>query len=331
MIALLQYLPIVGLLALANLAERKEWCRWLTYALLVLANLGLLAGALLAFGTHILVGQIPSEDTSVELAGYLGAFPVGLNQLGLAFLLMAFFAFLFLLPPIRRLFSRWIPMDPTSCLDCTGLVLVVYYVGLTWAQVALLGGVESLGSIEMVIPIDAILFNGLALAALALVGVGWVTRRSLGQTLSRLKIEVPSRKHWLLALGAILVFVALEVAVSAVWSAWDPEGYELVSKAAEGLYGSLSAPLSALALALATGIGEEALFRGALQPRFGIWLTSLVFALGHLQYGLSPAMLQVFLLSLGLGLMRERANTTTCMIVHGAYNLAGLLLMSGSP
>jgi membrane protease YdiL (CAAX protease family) len=40
-------------------------------------------------------------------------------------------------------------------------------------------------------------------------------------------------------------------------------------------------PAQAWLLALASGIGEEALFRGALQPVAGLWLTTLVFALAH--------------------------------------------------
>lgn len=41
-------------------------------------------------------------------------------------------------------------------------------------------------------------------------------------------------------------------------------------------------PGQAWVLALASGIAEEAFFRGALQPVTGLWLASLVFALAHL-------------------------------------------------
>ena len=40
-------------------------------------------------------------------------------------------------------------------------------------------------------------------------------------------------------------------------------------------------PGQAWVLALASGIGEEALFRGALQPVVGLWLATLLFALAH--------------------------------------------------
>jgi membrane protease YdiL (CAAX protease family) len=75
-------------------------------------------------------------------------------------------------------------------------------------------------------------------------------------------------------------------------------------------------------------LAEEMLFRGAVQPRLGLWFTSLAFALGHLQYGLSPALVQILVLGLILGLVRQRANTTTCIVIHGLYNLANLFVMS---
>jgi membrane protease YdiL (CAAX protease family) len=37
----------------------------------------------------------------------------------------------------------------------------------------------------------------------------------------------------------------------------------------------------AIAISLAAGLCEELLFRGAMQPAFGIWLTSVLFALVH--------------------------------------------------
>ena len=79
-------------------------------------------------------------------------------------------------------------------------------------------------------------------------------------------------------------------------------------------------------LAAAAGLSEELLFRGALQPIFGIVPTSLIFAVSHVQYGLSPATLTVFLLSVVLGIIRKRSNTTVAILVHAGYNfILGLL------
>jgi len=81
-----------------------------------------------------------------------------------------------------------------------------------------------------------------------------------------------------------------------------------------------------LTLGLAAALGEETIFRGALQPRFGLILTSLLFAIVHSNYGLSISTLVVFLLGIVLGLVRIRHNTSTSMIVHAIYNITlGLL------
>jgi membrane protease YdiL (CAAX protease family) len=82
------------------------------------------------------------------------------------------------------------------------------------------------------------------------------------------------------------------------------------------------------ALALAPGICEEIMFRGALQPRLGIIATALLFTCIHTQYGLSLDALSVFVIAVGLGLIRKFTNTTTSVITHTTYNfivgLAGI-------
>ena len=56
-----------------------------------------------------------------------------------------------------------------------------------------------------------------------------------------------------------------------------------------------------------------------------------VFALGHVQYALSPAIVEIFIVGLALGWLRERANTTTCIAVHASYNLVDALLLPYLP
>ena len=105
-----------------------------------------------------------------------------------------------------------------------------------------------------------------------------------------------------------------------------------IEKLTEALLGSLLTTLpGVLSLGLAAALGEELVFRGALQPRFGIFLTALLFAFTHSQYVLSPSTLVVFVVGLVLGWVRMRRNTTTAMILHATYNIAiglmGLLAM----
>ena len=69
----------------------------------------------------------------------------------------------------------------------------------------------------------------------------------------------------------------------------------------------------------------ETLFRGAVQPVFGIPATSVLFASMHVQYGPSLLLGYIFVLSAGLGLLRRYFNTTTSFLAHAGYNTLGIL------
>jgi membrane protease YdiL (CAAX protease family) len=83
--------------------------------------------------------------------------------------------------------------------------------------------------------------------------------------------------------------------------------------------------VGALLISAAVGVGEEVVFRGALQPRLGVVLTSLIFAATHVQYQL-PGVAMIFLLSLALGVLRRRSSTSFTACVHGFYDLGAFLL-----
>jgi membrane protease YdiL (CAAX protease family) len=77
-------------------------------------------------------------------------------------------------------------------------------------------------------------------------------------------------------------------------------------------------------LALTAALSEEILFRGALQPVFGLPLTSVYFALVHMQYALTPAAVIIFVVALGLGWLRQRQSTSSAIIAHFVYNFVQL-------
>jgi membrane protease YdiL (CAAX protease family) len=70
------------------------------------------------------------------------------------------------------------------------------------------------------------------------------------------------------------------IALSRLWARRTRAGQALAERLA-GILGPLSGK-SALVLALASGVAEEAFFRGALQPRVGLLAASLLFGLAHL-------------------------------------------------
>ncbi len=93
--------------------------------------------------------------------------------------------------------------------------------------------------------------------------------------------------------------------------------------------------LNPLWMALAAGLGEELLFRGALQPWLGVWITSVIFVLVHVRAyqltGLNKRVLlqslSIFALSVALGYVAIYAGLVTAMMVHAAMDAVGLFLI----
>lgn len=152
---------------------------------------------------------------------------------------------------------------------------------------------------------------------LSALGAGWALRRDRRAVLQRLGLRPPTSRDWiaglvfgsLISIGMMLAMVGLRSLGLADASGARP----LV----ELLRDSLPATLL---VAMLAATGEEILFRGALQPVFGLGISSLFFALIHVQYGLSPALLVLFFAGLGFGLVRIRFSTTAAIICHAMYN-----------
>ncbi len=143
----------------------------------------------------------------------------------------------------------------------------------------------------------------------------------------RLGVVRLSSQDWIVGIryGLLLVpvVILLEYLASLAGIVADPD----VEKLTEQLLGPLfRSPFGILTLGVAAALGEEPLFRGAAQPRFGLALTAVMFALVHSNYGITLSTAIVFLLGLVLGLLRIRRNTTTAMLAHAVYNISlGLL------
>jgi membrane protease YdiL (CAAX protease family) len=167
----------------------------------------------------------------------------------------------------------------------------------------------------------------LLMAGMAMVGVGWLTRRDWGAMLERLGITMPTQRQVTLGLSLGLAMVPavmlLEFVSSSLGFGADPD----VEALTEQLLGPLfRSPFGIVTLGVAAALGEETLFRGAALPRFGLVFTSLLFALLHSNYGITVSTLIVFVLGLVLGIVRLRHNTSTAMLIHAVYNMAlGLL------
>ena len=88
-------------------------------------------------------------------------------------------------------------------------------------------------------------------------------------------------------------------------------------------------------IAVAAGFGEELLFRGALQPLLGIWLTSVLFVLVHIRaYRFSTLnkrvwlqSFSIFAISVVFGFVAIYAGLITAMIVHATMDAVALYVV----
>jgi hypothetical protein len=293
--------------------------RYGPYALLVVTNLALLGFAGVALLNQIAVMLMP------ELAEQQ---PLASNWWGLAIasFLTGILAFIPLFAPVRRWLARALPIDPESIVHATALVYAVYQIGLSFGQIALIGDLENLIDAQLALDIWDVLLTGLPLVLFGLVGVGLLIRRDGGSTLARLGLLRPTWKQLLLAVAVSALLLGVDFVVSLAWEELDPAGYDLLDRVTQNLFGNLMTVGGALVLGLSAGISEELLFRGAVQPRLGLLLATFLFAIGHLQYGLTVATLEVFVIGLVLGLMRKWTHTTICVLIHASYNTVGVLL-----
>jgi len=239
--------------------------------------------------------------------------------------------------PVRRLFARLTPLDPSSpvqavALSYSALVLInlLATLGIGLDNLAETLEQQSLAGMNFN-SIPLLWAQDITMLALGLVGVGWLSRRSLRSALDRLAIVRPTLAQVGIGLAAGLLMAPLVIALEHLLSLLGITTNADVERLSEQIIGPLATSIPGiLTLGLAAALGEETVFRGALQPRFGLIFTTLLFALLHSTYGISLATLIVFGVGLVLGLLRMRYNTTTSMVAHAVYNMTlGLITMLG--
>lgn len=220
--------------------------------------------------------------------------------------------------------------DPTSIVHVTALILITGVIIGTFSSYVLLGGQSGIAdNLETagISPIEPI-FTAVVQIAAAFLGVGFAIRRDLSESLTRLGLRLPTREDLVNGGLAGLGMIVLSFVFQLVWAALTPpDQFAQQTEAAEVLTRVLATIPLTLIVSVSAAIGEEILLRGALQPIFGIYLTSAVFALLHSQYFLSPSLILLFILSLILGRLREQHSTTAAIFAHFIYNLIPLLLI----
>lgn len=203
---------------------------------------------------------------------------------------------------------------------------------MTWAILQLLSSRGDSDQTTFAVDAGGILFNlaGATLITISLsaLGAGWGIRRDWRGILRRLGLRGPTRGDWLAGLvsGSLLSGGVLIAAV--VLRSFGSVDVSGARPLVDLMRDSLPA---ALLVAILAATGEEIFFRGALQPVFGLCISSLCFALIHGHYGLSPALLILFFVGVGFGLARMRFSTTAAIISHATYNFLPFLLFHWLP
>jgi len=249
------------------------------------------------------------------------------QSIGLVLALTGGAAMVFSVGKVRQLLGRFMPLNPDSPVHTLALVLSAYLIGYTGLLLSQ-GGLTELAETAQPAPLSFLILSALLFGVIALFGVGFIIRRNGRELATRLGLEIPTPVQLLVGVAMILVLVLLQACTGLIWAAVNPEQSEILEDVSAVLLTDIDTVWEWFLLALATGISEELLFRGALQPVLGLGFTSVLFALVHIQYGFTPVTLFIVLVALALGLMRRYYNTTVTIIVHFGYNFSlGLLAL----
>ncbi len=292
--------------------------------------LSFLYGLLLALLTlYVLGSDLPrTPSNALDIYGRAIAFA---SIVGVALVLYSHWVRSWL----TKLFPRF---DPSSYVHRTALLLIVADVTMVLSQYldARAGGLSR----SWVLLQEPLLFNLTMLSTLALLGVGLLTRRGPRALCARLKLRWPrlSDLVWGI-LGAFGSFVAVIIAlilIVVIANFNDPSDipdtpsseYEETVEATEERSREAIIVLLTIGFirAACAGIGEELLYRGALQPIFGLVPTAIYFMLAHGQYFGNIGMVSVLCGGLILGVLRNRQSTVAAIIAHTGYNFILVVL-----
>lgn len=291
---------------LANFGERYATARILT----------LIAGGALA-GIALLVGLV---GTLLHLLAYAAGGESArkfwnAEQTLLPYAAAGLLGLLFLWPAVQRAVARILPIRPGS-----PVIYLTVVLGLLLVAQQLTTQITS----QTPLTYGELLAQDVPFLILAFVGVGIFIRRSPRETIERLGLLPPKQKRWwLVSIIGIGVFMAVAFGIEALANVVAPSQQKQVTDVTTVLFSHFNNPASIIFLGVLAGVVEETLFRGALLPRFGIVVTAILFAALHIQYAVSFATLEVFVLGLGLGWLRVKSGSTLPgMLTHAGYDIA---------
>jgi membrane protease YdiL (CAAX protease family) len=226
-----------------------------------------------------------------------------------------------LLKPFRVQMARVTPIDPASAADMSAACIFLAVLGLL---IALSFDAPEPDAVEEV-DYSTLIVQLLGFIGLSYVVVGTTLKRSFEQANRRLGLMRPSWQTVAAGTGFFFLAMLVNGLAGALTEVFQPDTNNEIQQGLEDLTGEFRSPLGAIAIGVSAGVGEELFFRGALQPKFGVVLTSLCFALLHTNYGVSFVTLGVFGMGVIFGFMRLRYGTVAAMITHALVNFIAVL------
>ncbi|MDQ6791071.1 MAG: hypothetical protein M3075_10550 [Candidatus Dormibacteraeota bacterium] len=183
--------------------------------------------------------------------------------------------------PVKRLVARILPLDPDDPVHTVALILAIVAVInflLQDLQAATIPNLARLAYQSIRLGLIDVLFSELPIVMLGFLGVGFLVRRDARRSLDRLGLVKPALWQPALRLALSVILYLLADGLDRAEKALTPDIAQQLAQTNQSLLGHLTDPVSALLVGICAGVGEEVLFRGALQPRLGIAFTTILFA-----------------------------------------------------
>jgi uncharacterized protein len=235
-----------------------------------------------------------------------------------------------LVKQFRLALSRVTPLDPASPIDFSGLAILLGIAAYLLYTLIFVPPTDSDGETVMssTATITSLIINVVAFVALAYVAVGYRIHRTGQEATKRLGLEWPNARSITVGVLAIIPAFVFSITGSLLTQIFQPDVVDRLEETIDTMTSGIQNPVGALVLGLSTGIGEEVLFRGAIQPRYGIVIASAIWTLLHVQYELTWVVAGLFAMGIMLGLIRNRYGTTAAIITHALYNVAVVLIQT---
>jgi membrane protease YdiL (CAAX protease family) len=296
--------PLILALVTARALERSRWAREHPGWVAVIVAAGCTAVAALAWAWWLELEPFGLAPAETALAALVVA--------GLALLLVA--------PRLREVLLRPLGLDPNSPVHAVTVAAMLLTV---LSSIVLFVELQDEPSASIPFhPSDSVVAVATDLA-LALAGVGFLLTRDVRGVLERLDLRPVRLPQVGWAAATALAFNVVVAVMEWTERLVLPTFHALEDRFDYEFIG-IPPLVGAALVSLAAGVGEEILFRGALQPRIGIGLSAALFAILHIQYQI-PGILMIFVVGVALGLVKQRTSTTFTIVVHVVYDLIAFL------